>query len=304
MSIPSHALNTYNIATALNERHTLARNPVVIEALSNDKTSEVLEFLARRPLHTVIMTGMIRDNGVVSEFNRGNFYACRNDKKQIEGVGLIGHLTTLEAETERAKKALALKAKEYKQTHLMIGEQHHLEKFWQYYSNGGQPMRASCQELLYALETAQPRGSSPVRRATPADLDLILPVHAKMAEEESGVNPMIADAEGFRRRCARRIEMGRTWVAIENNQLNFKTDIMVDSNQLSYIEAVYVHPSKRGRGYGSQCLSHLCSLLLESTKSICLLVSEFNARARAFYEKIGFDFKCLYQNIFLQKALN
>jgi predicted GNAT family acetyltransferase len=300
----SHTLNTYNITTALNERHTLAQSPIIVEALSNDKTSEVLEFLARRPLHTLMMTGMIRDNGIVSEFNRGNFYACLNNNKQIEGVALIGHLTTLEAETQRAKKALALKAKEYTQAHLMVGEQEHLEKFWQYYSNGGQPMRASCQELLYALETAQSRGSSAVRRATMADLDLIVPVHAEIAEEESGVNPLIADAEGFRRRCARRIEIGRTWVVIENNQLNFKTDVMVDSNQLSYIEAVYVHPSRRGRGYGSQCLSHLCSLLLESTNSICLLVSEFNDRARAFYEKIGFDFKCLYQNIFLQKALN
>lgn len=304
MSTSYNTLNAPNFVAALNERRVSAQNPMIVQALSNNNTGEVLEFLARRPLHTVMMTGMIRDNGIESEFNRGRFYACRNNVRQIEGVALIGHLTMLEAQTLRAKKALALKAKEFKQAHLIVGEQQRLEKFWQYYSSGGQPIRSSYNELLFALDSssAQHRDSSPVRRAALADLNLILPIQAEMAEAESGVNPMMVDPEGFRRRCARRIEMGRTWIVVENNRLSFKTDLMVDTRQVNYIEGVYVAPSKRSQGFGSNCLSHLCRLLLESTTSICLLVSELNAKARSFYEKIGFSFQCLYQHIFLQKA--
>jgi predicted GNAT family acetyltransferase len=303
MSIPYGTLSAPNAFAALNNRHTLAQNPLIVETLSNNETAETLEFLARRPLHTVMMTGMIRDNGIVSKYNRGNFYACRNNRQQIEGVALIGHLTMLEAETERAKKTLAMKAKEFKQAHMMFGEQQRLAEFWKYYSNGGQPMRSAFNELLFSLnsDSAQNCGQSPMRRAEMSDLELILPVQAEMAQTESGVNPMIVDPEGFRRRCARRIEMGRTWVVVENNRLDFKTDVMVDTSQVSYIEGIYVAPSKRGQGFGSKCLSHLCRVLLESTKSICLLVSELNASVRSFYEKIGFGFQCLYQQIFLQK---
>lgn len=304
MSIPYNTLNSSTRFAALNNRHTLAQNPLIVEALSNNETAEALEFLASRPLHTVMMTGMIRDNGIVSKYNRGNFYACRNNRQQIEGVALIGHLTMLEAQTERAKKALAVKAKEFKRAHMVFGEQQQLAEFWEYYSNGGQSMRSSFNELLFTLDSdsAQNCGSSWLRRAEMSDLNLILPVQAELAEMESGVNPMIADPEGFRRRCARRIEMGRTWVVAENNRLSFKTDVMVDTSQVSYIEGIYVAPSKRGQGLGSKCLSHLCRILLESTKSICLLVSELNASVRSFYEKIGFGFQCLYQQIFLQKT--
>lgn len=41
---------------------------------------EVLDFLAERPVHTVVMAGLIRDNGLESPFNRGTFYACRDSE--------------------------------------------------------------------------------------------------------------------------------------------------------------------------------------------------------------------------------
>ena len=34
-------------------------------SLTNDAETEVLNFLAERPLHTVILTGFVRDNGLV-----------------------------------------------------------------------------------------------------------------------------------------------------------------------------------------------------------------------------------------------
>lgn len=299
-----YTINTSNALAVLNERHTLAQNRLIVEALTNEKTNEVLEFLARRPLHTVMMTGMIRDNGIQSKFNRGDFYACRNGDQQIEGLALIGHLTLLETQTERARKALAQKAREYNQKHLIVGEQERLQKFWQYYSKGGQQMRLAYSERLYALMpgTFETRGSTSIRRAETADLDLIIPIQARLAEEESGVNPLVVDPNGFRERCARRIKKGRIWVVVENNEIVFKTDVMVDTNEVVYIEGVYVAASKRGQDYGKKCLSHLCRKLLEKTNSICLLVNELNTQAIRCYEKVGFQLHCFYQHIFLQKA--
>src|SRR5437870_11005012 len=43
-----------------------------------------------------------------------------------------------------------------------------------------------------------------LRPANLGDLSLIVPAHAAMAREESGVDPLQVDREGFRSRCRRR----------------------------------------------------------------------------------------------------
>src|SRR5438270_375787 len=53
--------------------------------------AEVLAFLAERPVQTVVMSGLVRDNGLESPFNRGTFYACRDASARLEGVALIEH---------------------------------------------------------------------------------------------------------------------------------------------------------------------------------------------------------------------
>ena len=75
--------------------------------LFKGQEAEALEFLAAHPLHNVYMAGFIRDNGLVSPFNRGTFYACRDEAGRIEGVALIGHVTQLDVRTERAMEAFA-----------------------------------------------------------------------------------------------------------------------------------------------------------------------------------------------------
>ena len=66
---------------------------LTVNKLTEAETREVLSFLSERPVHTICMIGLIRDNGLVSEHNRGTFYGCCNSEGRLEGVGLIGHET-------------------------------------------------------------------------------------------------------------------------------------------------------------------------------------------------------------------
>src|SRR5215213_1693093 len=68
---------------------------------------EVLDFLSGRPAQAVIMSGLIRDNGFESPFNRGTFYACRDAEGRLEGVALVGHAVYVAADTAPALKAFA-----------------------------------------------------------------------------------------------------------------------------------------------------------------------------------------------------
>lgn len=281
---------------------TSTENDVVTFQLTEEFEAEVMAFLSERPMHTVAMSGFIRDNGLVSELNRGTFYGCRNWQDKLEGVALIGHATLMETRTDRALQAFAKLARLNTTTHLIMGEKQRINEFWNYYSEDGQGIRRSCLELLLELSwPAQVREQVPeLRVATLHDLDLVVPVHAQMAFEESGIDPLEKDPDGFRGRCARRIEQGRSWVCVEDGKLAFKADVISDTPSAVYLEGVWVSSEKIGTGYGLRSMSQLASHLLAQAKSVVLFVNEENKKARQFYEKVGFSLRALYDTIFLK----
>ena len=275
---------------------------VSIEQLTSTHEAEVLDFLSRRPIHTVAMVGFINDNGLASPLNRGQFYGCRNRKGQLEGVALIGHATLMETTTDRALEAFAKISQQTTSTHLIMGEQERINEFWNYYAEGGQEMRLACRELLFELKwpIAVDEQAAELRLATAADLELVMPPQAQMAFEESGINPMEKNPEGFRQRCARRIEQGRTWVLVEDGKLLFKAEVISDTAEVTYLEGIWVNPEKRGAGLGLRCMSQLAQTLLSNTRSLCLLVNENNNAAHHFYQRAGYKLRSIYDTIFLQ----
>lgn len=274
-----------------------------VHPLRNEDRDEVLDFLAARPIHTVFMRSFIYDNGIESDLNRGVFYACRNAQGQLEGVALIGHATFIEAASAAAVEAFAHLAQDCPAAHMILGEHEMVAQFWTHFSQCGKTPRRVCREILFEqrwpIEVLD--SISGLRLATPDDLDLILPVNAAMVLQESGVNPMETDPEGFTRRWLRRIRHQRVWVLVENGRLIFNTDIMCETPDVIYLEGIYVHPEERGKGYGLRCLSQLSRSLLERVQSLCLLSNEQNVGAHAFYQRVGFQPHGYYDSVFLHK---
>lgn len=265
--------------------------------------AEVLDFLSGRPAQAVIMSGLIRDNGFESPFNRGTFHACRDSAGRLEGVALVGHAVYVVAETAPALKSFARIAQGQHNAHMILGEQEMVTRFWSHYAPEGQTPRLFCRELLFEQRFPVP-AREPVaglRLATLEDLLLVMPVHAAIAYEESGVNPIDVDLHGFRMRCARRIEHGRVWVLVEDGNLLFKADIASDTPECVYLEGVYVDPASRQRGLGLRCLSQLARELLERTKTVSALVNEQNLAAQALFQKAGYKLRGLYDTVFLER---
>ena len=269
--------------------------------LTNEHKTEVLEFLAQRPLHTVALVGFIRDNGLVSPLNRGTFYGCRNRQGQIEGIALIGHATLMETATDRALEAFAELAQKCTTAHMIMGEKQRIDDFWNYYSECGQEIRLACRELLFELRwpIEVHKEASGLRPATLEDLELVMPVQAQLALAESGVNPLEKDPQGFRQRCARRIEQGRTWIWVDGGKLLFKAEVVSETPEVIYLEGVWVNPSLRGQRLGLRCMSQLAQNLLSHTQSLCLLVNETNTAAQLFYKRAGYKLRGIYDTIFL-----
>jgi len=275
----------------------------VLQALRDADEREALKFLAAcHTVDAVYMTGLINDNGMESPFNRGAFFAARNDEGALEGIGLIGHAMLFEVRTEKALASLSSLAQAYTHAHVVMGEQEKMDEFWKLYASRGQPPRLICRELLFEqrLPTEDRTPVKNLRRAALDDLPQLLLVQSCLAQDESGVNPLEADPEGFRMRMARRCEQGRVWVCMEDKHLIFKADVMAETAEVIYMEGIYVSPKERGKGYGMRCMSQLSRTLLTRAHSVCLLVNERNKEAQVFFFKAGFKLRGCYDTYFLQ----
>lgn len=283
------------------QNSTSRGRPVQTQPLTQRNWAEVERFLTDRPLHTVFLSSLIRDNGVVSPLNRGTFYGCRNSDGRLIGVALLGHATIFETGNDDCIKAFAHLAKSCALSHLIRGEQDKVECFWKYYAPNQHAARLVSRELLLERKTA-PTNFEPVpelRIATLEDLDLIANANAAMMLQESGVNPLTKDRKGFYQRVGRRICQQRIWVLVEEDQLIFKTDIIAETAHAAYLEGVYVAPEKRGLGYGLKCISQLTHLLLSRTATVCLTVNEKFPRALTFYQRAGYSIASSYDTIYL-----
>lgn len=262
-----------------------------VNTLTNREKAEVLAFLKVRPVHTVVMTSFINDNGIESELNRGKFYGYRNTEGKLEGVALIGHSTLVEARTDAALKALAVRARKSETPiHLIMSNGTAAESFWQHMTDGLSKPRLTCTEALFdvAFPFAVRQTDRKLRNADMNHLLAIAEAQAEVAFIECGVDPMVKDREGFLKRVARRIEQDRVFIVTDGDELVFKADIIAETDNAIYLEGVYVSEKYRGKGIGSECLAALALELLGRVEHICLLSNvEFKNAHRSFV-KAGF----------------
>lgn len=282
------------------ERPRVKRAGVSVHTLPSGCEAEVLAFLSARPLETVYMAGLVHDNGLDSPLNRGAFYACRGSRGELVGVALLGHVTQIEARHGAALRAFAALARRHPAAHVIMGERAGVRDFWTHYAADGREPRLACRESLLEQTSSPEPGDQRLRPATPADLALVMPVQAEMAFAECGVNPLLADPEGFRARYERRIGRGRVWVVVEDGRLLFKADVMADTPQAAYLEGVFVDETLRGQGCGRRCMRQTERELLRRSRSVCLLVNEDRqASAANFYYKVGYQLRGHFDTIYM-----
>ena len=265
---------------------TIAPDLSRVDELRDEHQTEVLNFLAIRPVHTVVMTSFIRDNGIESPLNRGKFFGYRNSAGTFEGIALIGHSTLIEARTDEALKALAFVARSSETPiHLIMSSGAVASSFWNHLYGAAKEPSLTCTELLFEVGFPLPvqKCEYDLRTARPEELEAVAIAQAEVAEIECGVNPMLRDREGFLKRVMRRIEQGRVFVVFDGDKLVFKADIIAETNSVAYLEGVYVGPEYRGKGVASKCLSRLFLNLLERVENVCLLSNvEFKGAHRSF----------------------
>jgi ribosomal protein S18 acetylase RimI-like enzyme len=282
----------------------LFKQPLTAQKLTTKDQPEVRSFLAQRPLQTFGLLGLVADNGLVSPHNRGDFYAYRGAENRLEGVALIGYNTIIDACSEAAIQVFAELAKTVVNPFLILGREQQIDRFIEHYADALYQCTAIDRYWLFR-NSGTPDNRHPLpdlRRATLNDLEMVAQAHNQCGIEETGMDSLALDAEGFTARCARRIERGRTWVWIDRQRLKLKLDVITATREVAYLESLWVHPEERDKGYGIRLLNQMSERLLKTSASVCLLARENNRRAHLLYCKADYQLIDCYRAMFCDKT--
>lgn len=181
---------------------------------------------------------------------------------------------------------------------MIIGEQGAVDELW---ARAGARLPQARDDRrgqpVYVLEGAPPRGETGLRRATPADLDVLLPACAAAHAEEIGIDPLRRDPGGFSRRTRMQIEGGRSWLWLEDGVIRFKAEASAWTPAAVQLQQVWVAPEARGHGYAQRGMRDLCRLLLEQVRIVCLFVRPENDVAMHVYEAVGMRRTISYRSL-------
>ncbi len=129
-----------------------------------------------------------------------------------------------------------------------------------------------------------------VRRVRSDEIDILLPASIAMFTEEVGVSPLSGDGgAAYRARVSELVRAGRAFARIEDGRVIFKAEVGAATPQACQVQGVWVRPEFRGQGLAAPGMA---AVAIESAQSIAPLVSlyvnDFNAPARAAYQRVGF----------------
>lgn len=270
------------------------------EPLTEKDQREALKFLSLRPVNAVILIGLIRDHGIVIPHHRGTFYGYRNENGDLAGIAMIGRNLLFEASSKEAIDAFAVCAKDH-DVKMIFAEEEKLKTFWRTYRPETPIPTPSHHQMITCVEPASSKVGNikEMRIATRDELDQIVAAHAEMVMAETGVDPLAADADGFRMRCAERVDQGRVWVWMKDGELIFKTDIVSVTREAIYIEGLWVNPKERGKRYSTRCLASMCRQLLTGSNTVCGFMDADHPLSASLYRNAGFKVADTYSKIYL-----
>jgi hypothetical protein len=183
---------------------------------------------------------------------------------------------------------------------MLIGEQGAVSELWAAVRGKlPRPREDRPGQPVYAISTAVEPGSTGLRPATMADLDLLLPACATAHAIELGIDPLVSDADSFRWRTRTQIEEGRSWLWAEDGVILFKAEASAWTPAAVQLQQVWTDPEVRGSGHATRGLRDLILLLLARVPCVCLFVRADNEPAIRLYETVGMEHVLDYRSVLL-----
>ncbi|MEO3943677.1 DUF4081 domain-containing protein [Paenarthrobacter nicotinovorans] len=148
----------------------------------------------------------------------------------------------------------------------------------------------ACQPLLTMSGRPMIGANPDLAFGTMEDFDRILPACAAMFEEEVGYSPFLGGQEFYSRRVAGLIRQGHSLVHIDaHGTVVFKAELGAVTADVTQVQGVWMNPELRGHGQSAGYMAAVVNLSKTFAPVTSLYVNDYNAKARATYERVGFE---------------
>jgi uncharacterized protein len=263
-----------------------------VRLLNDRDLDEVLEICDRDPVANVFVGSRVRASGLDP----------RRLGAQVWGYSESGHITSLcysganmvpAAATHAAVAAFAERARlQGRRCSSIVGPGDAVGELWALLAPyWGRPREIRATQPVMSISAQSLVAPDPlVRRVRQDELDTLLPAAVAMFTEEVGVSPLGADGgASYRARVAELIRTGRSFARIEDGQVVFKAEIGAVTPLACQVQGVWVPPGLRSRGHATHGMAAVVAAALGPVAPVVsLYVNDFNAPARAAYQKVGF----------------
>ncbi|MBC6460890.1 DUF4081 domain-containing GNAT family N-acetyltransferase [Actinomadura sp. HBU206391] len=267
-------------------------NALPVRVLDDRYRDEVLDLLDSAPVSNVFVSSRVHAVGL----DPGRLGA------QMWGYSHDGRLTSLcysganlipIAATSDAVRAFGERARSQgRRCSSIVGPVEAVTELWGILAAyWGPPRAVRATQPVMATSTPPLIAPDPaVRRVRMEEFDVIYPACVAMFTEEVGVSPHSGDGGVlYRARVAELIRAGRSFARIEDGRVLFKAEIGAVTPHACQVQGVWVDPDLRGRGLSVRGMAALVrASLREIAPTVTLYVNDYNTRARAAYQRVGF----------------
>ncbi len=133
-------------------------------------------------------------------------------------------------------------------------------------------------------------GSDPrVQRVTLNHWDAYYQAAVQMYTEEVGVSPLQGNPAGYRYYVRQLITSGRAFAIFDRDKVVFKADLGSVSASVTQVQGVWLDPALRGQGMAPAAMAAVVRLARSVAPTVSLYVNDYNAAARATYDRVGFQ---------------
>ena len=262
-----------------------------VRALTTADRDQALELCARDTSMNVFVAARILDGALATSPGALLGYA---DGSGLQAICWVSANLVPVGCDERAVVAFATKMRRRRHhCSSLFGPADMVVPLWQALRSAwGEPRAVRASQPVLATAGPPPagmKGDPKVRLARFDEVDLVMPAAAAMFTEEIGYPPYRGSGQVYRQGVASLIEVGHTFVRVDDGEVVFKADVGSVALGVAQVQGVWVAPRWRGQGLAEPAMAAVVEKVRsEIAGVVTLYVNDFNAPARATYARVGF----------------
>ena len=267
------------------------------ERMSSARERDALAFLAHAPYANVFLTYLILFDR--SPATQHALHLALDDDNRIRGVAYFSRQVALAADPA-AIEAFARIGATHHGERMIVGPRTEIAAYWALIRGKHErPRLIRDRQFVMMLDRSMLRPVDHgvvVRRARIDEWPAVADNSASMIAVELEYDPMRTSPE-FTANVRAMIDRGLWWVGESFGRLCFFCNIGPWTPQTAQLQGIWTPPELRGKGLATAALGAICDRLFDVTPTLSLYVNDFNERAIALYERVGFKTVAEFQTL-------